>query len=97
MFLVSYADFTNEIAQLEAEELLDAATEGYITDGAKLIAQRPISLLGSPGREIKYKDSDGSVGQARIFLVNNRLYQVSTLGSNTKDVQKFFDSFELMP
>ncbi|MBD1837921.1 hypothetical protein H6F78_02430 [Coleofasciculus sp. FACHB-64] len=97
VFLVSYADFANEIDRLEAKELLDAATEGYITDGAKLIAQRPISLHGSPGREIKYKDSDGSIGQCRIFLVNKRLYQVSTLGSNTKDVQKFFGSFQLVP
>ncbi|MBD2740359.1 hypothetical protein [Coleofasciculus sp. FACHB-1120] len=97
VFLVSYADFAKEIEELEAEELLDAATEGYITEGAKLIAQRPISLHGSPGREIKYKDADGSIGQSRIFLVNKRLYQVSTLGSNAKDVQKFFGSFQLMP
>lgn len=97
VFLVSYADFANEIAQLDSEELLGAAAEGYLTDGAKLITQRPISLDGIPGREIKYEDSDGSIGQARIFLVKQRLYQVSTLGSNTNDVQKFFDSFQLMP
>ncbi len=62
--------------------------------------EKPIELAGKyPGREITIEKKGEIVAKMRIYLVNNRLYQVMVLGPgaafSTKDVGIFLDSFRL--
>lgn len=95
-YLVSYTDLPeDEVTQLGTDAALDAAIQGMTEEGAQVLSQREISLLGYPGRAIEARDSDGSIYNTQIFLVRGRLYFLAALTSNTSDVERFFNSFNL--
>jgi hypothetical protein len=95
-FLLGYTEFPSDISANDPQGLLDAATEGLAQDGGKLLRQRKISLSGIPGREVQYKNADGTTGTARIFVMKRRLYQLHAIATQTQDVKKFFDSFKFI-
>lgn len=98
VYFVAYSEFPgSEVSQVDADTILEAASEGILVDGGRLLSQREISLEGYPGREIEYEDSEGNLSNTRIFLVEERLYQLIAIASNSDDVSRFFDSFELKP
>lgn len=97
VYFVTYSDIAGEeVNQVDPDAVLKAATEGLLSDGGKLVSNHEISLSGYPGREIQYRDSQGNLGNTRIFLVGGRLYQLVAIASNSDDIQMFFNSFELM-
>ncbi|MCC5616738.1 hypothetical protein LC605_16990 [Nostoc sp. CHAB 5836] len=100
VYMVSYADFNNDVTQIPSSELLDSALQGMLEDGKKLLSQQNITLGAYPGREIKlWDEKEGIFMTGRVFIVNQRLY-ILFVGSDknpqVSDVRKFFDSFELM-
>jgi hypothetical protein len=95
-FLVGYTDFSDDISSVDSERLLDAAGQGFTTNGGKLLSQENLSMNGHPGREVTYTDQDGTTSKARIFIVRQRLYQLHAIASQSQDVKKFFDSFKLI-
>jgi hypothetical protein len=95
-FLVGYTDFSDDISSVDSKRLLDAAAQGFTTNGGKLLSQQNLSMNGHPGREVNYTDRDGTTSTARIFIVKQRLYQLHAISSQSQDVKKFFDSFKLV-
>lgn len=100
VFMVSYADFNNDVTQISSSELLDSAVQGMLEDGTKLLSQENINLGTYPGRELKlWDEKEGIFLTGRVFIVNQRLYMLlvgSPKNPQVSDVRKFFDSFDLI-
>lgn len=105
-FMVGYSDYPESlIAQADPMLLLDGARDGAVGNvGGTMRSERELTLNSNPGREIKFDVPDssdlpgGGYAVARLYLVQNRLYQV--IGMAKKDVSeeeiiKFLDSFTL--
>ncbi|BAY25042.1 hypothetical protein NIES2100_48420 [Calothrix sp. NIES-2100] len=100
VYMVSYADFKNDVTQIPASELLNFALQGMLEDGKKLLSQQNINLGAYPGKEIQmWDEKEGMTLTGRIFIVNQRMY-ILLVGSDknpqVSDIRKFFDSFQLM-
>jgi hypothetical protein len=111
LFGVGYLDFPDLIMVRAREDpealkaMLEEVLEGVIRrTGLQLDApSRQIFMRNNPGREasaagrIQNKDA---VMKVRIYLVENRLYQIMTVGEKNglkeKDVDLFFYSFRLL-
>lgn len=97
-YLVSYTDFSEDlVTQLGTDAALDAAIQGMTEEGAQVLSQRDITLAGYPGRAIEARDSKGSTYNTQIFLVKGRLYFLAAMTPNVGDVERFFNSFNLIP
>lgn len=96
-FAISYADYPQNDA--DPQKVLDNVRQGAIT-GIKgtLISGSNITHKGYPGREFQ-ASTEGALYTSRIFLVNNRLYQmvvVAPAGSlTTAEISKYLTSFNL--
>ena len=103
-FVVSYSDFPPaDLKKSEEVKRLDHACNGAAEKcRGKPREEKSIKLNDRyAGREF-FIDKDGAViAKVRIYLVENRLYQVMVLGngpifsSKEKDVGMFLDSFRL--
>jgi hypothetical protein len=103
-FVVSYSDFPPaELKKGEEEKRLDQACNGAAESlRGELREENPIKLDGRhPGREFFIRKNGAVIAKVRIYLVENRLYQVMVLGSGQifsskeKDAGIFLDSFRL--
>ncbi|MBD0325596.1 MAG: hypothetical protein ICV68_04155 [Pyrinomonadaceae bacterium] len=96
-YAVSYADYPQNNA--DPQTVLDSVRSGAI-NGIKgtLISGKNITHKGFPGREFQ-ASTEGALYTSRIFLVNNRLYQMVVVApanqSSATDVNKFLTSFDL--
>ncbi|MBD2000207.1 hypothetical protein H6G00_26970 [Leptolyngbya sp. FACHB-541] len=108
IYAVGYAELDQERLNAALQENPDGfwngIRRGLLQDGeADLTGDRPISLNGYTGREIEYEDADGLTGKVRVFVVNQRLYQVMAVevadGSDIEDSEEaeaFLESFQLL-
>jgi hypothetical protein len=104
-FVVSYSDFPPAVLKKGEEEMrLDQACNGAVESSRGKLrgVAKPIELAGGyAGREIVIEKDGAVIAKMRIYLVENRLYQIMVLGSGTifsskeKDVGIFLDSFRL--
>lgn len=77
---------------------------GLLQDGqADLTSDRPISLNGYIGREIEYEDAEGLTGKVRVYVVNQRIYQVMAVEAadgtdieDSEEAEAFLESFQLL-
>src|SRR4029453_6909188 len=82
------------------EKLLELGRQDVITavDG-QLQSERRISLGGRPGLEVVVLPRKGAVIKSQIYVVGNQFYQLSVhvrqLRLSSRDVQRFFNSFQL--
>jgi hypothetical protein len=82
------------------EKLLELRRQHVITafDG-QLQSERRISLGGCPGLEVVVLPRKGAVVRSQMYVVGNQFYQVSVhvrqLRLSSRDVQRFFNSFQL--
>lgn len=102
IYSIGFIDYPNELFNKKStEQLLNDAREGAVRNvGGKLVSESQISIKGYPGREVVIASSGGQGSlQARIFLVNNRLYQLmfAPAKGNTlsRNARRFFESFEI--
>lgn len=97
VFSVSYADFPPGTAQ--SKSLLDKMQKGVI-DGirGRLLRSSKISHKGYPGREFQ-ASSESGLYTSRIYLVNDRLYQLVVVAMpemvSSEPVDRFLNSFDL--
>ncbi|BAY88290.1 MULTISPECIES: hypothetical protein [unclassified Tolypothrix] len=100
VYMVSYADFKNDVTQISSSELLDSALQGMLGDEKQLLSEQNINLGAYPGKEIKlWDEKEGMTWTGRIFIVNQRMYMllvVSDQNPQVSDIRKFFDSFQLI-
>ena len=103
-FAVTYNDFGEAEAQPDTQldrirdELLDSLA-------ASLIAEESIAMIGHPGRHVEFSFNDpnmvgGGVGVVRLFVVDERLYQVSVIGPSAEltrgEIEQFLTSFTML-
>lgn len=101
-YVVSYNQNPPGTQGLE-EVMLKGAVQGMSTKGT-VKSETPIKLDGKyPGAEVKMDVTTPQKGEMinRIYIVENRLYQVMAVGTSSfiksSNVQKFLDSFQVTP
>lgn len=104
-YIVSYNDYPEAIVKNSTtNDLLVGACNGAIanTNGKNSVIE-DITLGEHPGKYLKYdgeKDGEQYKTHQKIYLVGNRLYQVTVATHNEKehmdDINKFVNSFKLI-
>ncbi len=99
-FMVAYSDRTgSEPRRRTNAQLYDKVRDGLLTaTGAKFVRESTVKLNGFlEGREIVTQQADGTVQTMRLFMVGDRIYQVSAeiKKGETADAAKFLNSFRL--
>ncbi len=104
-YVVAYSDYPTEIIeQTDPQALLDSSRDGAVNNlGGTLISEEVIDLEGNPGRSLvisaNANQEQAATINSRIYLVDNRLYQVlvvSPEGADTvEDSTTFLESFDL--
>ena len=96
---VTYNDYPKDgIARLSPEKLMDAARNGLVFQSkGELVSEAPFTQGKLAGRELQIAGSDGMLYQIRLFLVANRVYQLTVMARlpARPEAQRFFDSFQL--
>jgi hypothetical protein len=101
-FAVAYTDYPADLISLSnPEELLNEAREGALSNiQGKLLEEQQVKVNGFPGRHLRIESSGSKMMlEARIFLVDSRLYQVlaayRTGSVEDREITKFLNSFKL--
>ena len=104
-YVVAYSDYPAEIIeQTDPQALLDSSRDGAVSNlGGTLVSEEVIDLAGNPGRSLVISaaanQEQAATINSRIYLVDNRLYQVLVVapeGEETPDdASLFLDSFDL--
>jgi hypothetical protein len=101
-YFVIYSDFPSKTIENDSdiENLFDGIVEGFKrrTRG-EVVSKENITLNDYPGREFKMQLSGTITARSRIYLVNQRLYQLVAITPREQDlpqsIQGFLDSFQL--
>jgi hypothetical protein len=97
----NYCDFPAEIRKAPIKKVYDSSRDGAVANlEGKLVGEKEITLGKYPGREIQIEVAGGKqLFRARVFLVEQRLFQVVVMGTKeaaiSKEADKFLDSFKL--
>ena len=81
--------------------MYDSSRDGAVANmEGKLVSEKNVKLGKHPGREIRINVAEGKrLFRVRVYLVEQRLYQVVVFGTpetaTSKDADKFLDSFKL--
>ena len=108
VYAVAYFDVPQAaVDKTSAEALLESAVHGAVTTGGWTVTSKKDIKLGEyPGRDVTGEVTvrgapELGYGRMRVYLVENRLYQVILLGSQSNvspdDFEKCLDSFEILP
>lgn len=102
-YVVGYADLPKNIIQTpqDVEEFFGGTIRGIVNSlQGRLLSQRNVKLGNYPGREIKIQAAQGVMVSSRIYLVNQRFYQILVLTAQeqnlSKSIQGFLNSFRLL-
>jgi hypothetical protein len=104
-YVVAYSDYPAEmVSQSDPDALLSGSRDGAVQNvGGTLISEDKIEMDGNPGLELVI-DAQTETGEeatvnARLFLFENRLYQVLVVvpkgEAESVDVDGFFESFKV--
>jgi len=102
MYVANWVDFPRDAVNELPDRMLDDSREGALENlDGELVSEKKIKLGQHPGREIVIKvEKLDRLFHARVYLVENRLYQVLAFGPpdvvKSRESQKFLDSFKLM-
>jgi hypothetical protein len=104
-YVVAFSDYPSQmIEESEPEMLLNSSRDGAIDNlGGTLIQEEIIDIEGHPGRSLVISadttTDEATIINSRIYLVDNRLYQILVVSPEeheTKAVTKsFLESFAL--
>lgn len=102
LYAVAYVDLpVGQVQQTGVGELLDQARQALAGRvQGKALEEEEVALEGHPGRRWKFAAGDGSLLQARSFLVDQRLYTLMAgmeeESASQAEVGAFFASFTLL-
>ncbi|MEK6256075.1 MAG: hypothetical protein N2C13_02000 [Chloroflexota bacterium] len=98
-----YANYpTGLIQAYPVGVILDGISFGVVTQSeGELVRNSTITFDGYEGRELEIAAPIGeSILRVRIYLIGNRVYQISVVTSavrqSSEDTVRFFDSFKLL-
>ncbi|MBE2246414.1 MAG: hypothetical protein IAE67_04100 [Candidatus Competibacteraceae bacterium] len=100
-YMVAFSDYPKELVDAgDKGEMLQGSKEGVVSNiSAKLEDEKKIEIDGHPGLFFKAKGPQFATVY-KLFMVNNRLYQVGILRASDypsdADTKSFLDSFELI-
>lgn len=100
LFLVTFIDAPDDVAAKPATTRLDKVRDGNKGDDGKVLLDKPIELGAEklPGRDLLIDKSSFHL-RNRAVIAGNRVYQVMVQGTKefvtSKEVDRFFDSFEV--
>jgi len=103
--LVGYADYEKElVSRVDPEELLNGTRDGAVGNVNGILQKETrITIDGFPGRDLEFSaiiEAKVVSARARIYLVENRLYQILALEESSTGVSDemiaFIDSFKLV-
>ena len=82
---------------ISEEGLVARAGEAMVADrGGMELSAAPARLAGHPARALTWRSRDGRAGNARLVLVEDRLFVLATLRSSEGgELERFFGSFEV--
>lgn len=88
-------------AMSDPDTLLQGGRDGVVKKlNGTIVSERPVTLDDYPGLEFVLETSKSQTYMIRIYIVNDRLYQLLFLSSKSRidqfDVQGFFESFQLL-
>ncbi|MBN2378456.1 hypothetical protein JXM67_01455 [candidate division WOR-3 bacterium] len=102
-YAVMYNDmpFEDEITPQVVKGVFDVGRDAVIMAfSGTLLADKDITLDGNPGREFRIKTSNNFIYTSRVYIVDNRLFQlIVTVPENVSSEEataKFMDSFKLL-
>ncbi|MDH4129953.1 MAG: hypothetical protein OEV44_14445 [Spirochaetota bacterium] len=101
IFYVSYADYPLKyIEKASSKKLLDNGRDGALNKvKGSLVSEKEISINKHPGRDIEILAKSLKL-YARLYIVNNRLYQLIAIAPNKNvsvlEIKKFQKSFKLL-
>jgi hypothetical protein len=105
-YLAFYNDYPEDhVRRTGAETMLDNARAGALgqLQNNKVVKESKIKLAGHAGREMHFTGVVQGMNvhaSWRMYLVNNRLYQVGVVGigeaASAESIRKCFDSFSLL-
>ncbi|OLP17320.1 hypothetical protein BST81_16055 [Leptolyngbya sp. 'hensonii'] len=108
-YMVAYSDLPPNLVQqvskgeANVEQLFRGVRDGFVESiKGKILDERQITLAGYPGREIWLELPRDRKARNRIFLVNQRLYQVVVVVGKDKEkylvksVEGYLNSFKLL-
>jgi hypothetical protein len=101
MYAANYCDFPAEIKEAGLKQVYDSSRDGAVANlQGKLASEKDVKLGEHPGREIQIDVQGGrQLFRVRVYLIDQRLYQVVVFGTKaaatSKDADKFLDSFKL--
>lgn len=100
-YSVAYQDFPTAIPTTEADlqQAFNQLRRTIEQEDGTITAESRLTLGGYPGIEFKIRfPKEGATGQARVFLVKQRVYSLVVKTSNgknlTKSMEGFFRSFQ---
>jgi hypothetical protein len=107
-YIVAYFDVPQAaVDKASADLLLESAVHGAVTMGGwRVTSKKDLKLGEYPGRDVTGEVTargapELGYGRMRLYLVENRLYQIVLLGSQSKvspdDFEKCLESFEILP
>ena len=100
MYGANYCDFPAAVKKAPLKQVFDSSRDGAVTNlEGKLVSEKDVKLGEYPGREIRIDVAGGKrLFRVRVFLVDQRLYQVVVFGTKdeatSKESDKFLDSFK---
>jgi hypothetical protein len=101
-YVVAWADYPPEALQADLEQMFDQTRAGLVANlRGELVSEEKLEIQGRPGRALTLRvGGAGTVLEARLVLVDERLYQVAVVNSeghaDTPEAQRFFRSFEIL-
>lgn len=108
MYGLMYSDYPDSLVNSDfKDEILDNFFEKAIEGAANnikgtILSKKTISIKGYPGRQARVSFAEGQgIMNLRMYLVKNRSYFLEVGYEKDKEgnaaIDKFFNSFELMP
>jgi hypothetical protein len=101
-YVVMFSDYPAEgVKKAGSAKVLKGARDGAVNNarGAKLLAEKQISLNGHPGVELKLEQGEQGILLARLYMVRNRLYQAICVMPKNRavsgEMERFVGSFKL--
>lgn len=108
-YTVAYIDYPAQYIQLlRSRNLVEQAIEQGKSTALQrvrgtIVSEEKKTLGDNVGIEVNYTTPDGKVVKQRVFLVDNRFYQITAETTQkrqrflTRSMQGFCDSFKLLP
>ncbi|MCD8487196.1 MAG: hypothetical protein LRZ84_10815 [Desertifilum sp.] len=101
-YIVGYSDLPGAAIASAADRqlLFDSFLEGFARSiNGQVVGQNPIQLNRYEGREFEVQMNEGITAIGRVYLVEQRLYQMVAViqreQNSPQRIQGFFDSFRL--